>query len=163
MQVGFLNLFPVCAKHSLPLVTWIAVLWHNVFNRIILDNDWSFVPKVFKVAENEVSGTHIVNVTGHKCLLKFLIIRELFIVIAQHEEGLNRIHIIISLDFITQRRKRLIKRIRRNVADASTKYIADAHFDNLNKIIFRNNTLCAIVMHFEQERECYFHAKIAYI
>ena len=43
----------------IPLVTWIAVLWHNVFNRIILNNDWSFVPEVFKVAENEVSGTHI--------------------------------------------------------------------------------------------------------
>ena len=116
MQIGLLNLFPICAKHSLPLVTWIAVLWHNVFNRIILDNDWSFVPEVFKVAENEVSGTHIVNVTGHKCLLEFLIIRELFIVVAQYEEGLNRIHIIINQ--ILTESDTFLKQLQANIAKA---------------------------------------------
>ena len=65
------------------------------------------------------------------------------------------------LDFITQCRKSLIKRIRWDNADASTKYIADTHLDDLDQIILSDNALCAIVVHFEQEREGYLHAKVA--
>ena len=82
------------------------------------------------MAENEVAGTHIINILRCKSSGEFIVIREILIPFAQYEKRLYRIQVIFCAYFIFKRCKGFIERIRRHIADASSQDIAyaQAHY-----------------------------------
>jgi hypothetical protein len=73
MQVTFVYLLPVGTKLLLPVEREMFILWHNVFDGVLVNIDALFASIIFQLLEKIVAITEIIHVFHDKCRSKLLI------------------------------------------------------------------------------------------
>ena len=115
--------------------------------------------EVLQFSKDILAYTHGVQVTRTEVGRELAIIREAFIGIQEIESSLDGSEIVIVVNVILERRKGLVERVGRDLANRTAYDIRNRETDDSCQFVYSDTTNLIVVIDTHQEGICNLHAK----